>query len=126
MANVYRDKKKGTYYYVASLGFDDVTGKRIQKMKRGFSTRKEAVKAYNELMNDYGKLAFKTNSTMSYGEYFESIFLPWYQGRVKERTYQNRLSSMQIHFKPFYKKKSFNDYTNSHSKMAKRTDENHE
>jgi integrase len=105
MANVYRDKKKGTYYYVASLGFDDVTGKRIQKMKRGFSTRKEAVKAYNELMNDYGKLAFKTNSTMSYGEYFESIFLPWYQGRVKERTYQNRLSSMQIHFKPFYKKK---------------------
>jgi len=44
---VYKDKKKGTYYYVASLGFDDVTGKRIQKLKRGFQTRKEAMQAYN-------------------------------------------------------------------------------
>ncbi|WP_086349613.1 site-specific integrase [Candidatus Enterococcus clewellii] len=105
MANVYKDKKKGTYYYVASLGFDDVTGKRIQKLKRGFRTRKEAVQAYNEVMNDYGKLAFKTNSTMSYKEYFETIFLPWYRGRVKERTYTNRLSSMYIHFEPFFKKK---------------------
>lgn len=105
MANVYKDKKKGTYYYVASLGFDDVTGKRIQKLKRGYQTRKEAVQAYNEVMNDYGKLAFKTNSSMSYKEYFESIFLPWYKGRVKERTYNNRLSSMKLHFEPFYKKK---------------------
>lgn len=104
MANVYKDKKKGTYYYVASLGFDDVTGKRIQKLKRGFQTRKEAMQAYNELMNDYGKMAFKTNSSMSYGEYFESIFLPWYRGRVKERTYENRLSSMRMHFKPFFRK----------------------
>ncbi|MCO6016911.1 site-specific integrase [Carnobacterium divergens] len=105
MANVYKDKKKGTYYYVASLGFDDVTGKRIQKLKRGFRTRKEAIQAYNEIMNDYGKLAFKTNSSMSYKEYFESIFLPWYKGRVKERTYNNRLSSMKLHFQPFYRKK---------------------
>ncbi|MDT2687468.1 site-specific integrase [Enterococcus gallinarum] len=105
MVNVYKDKKKGTYYYVASLGFDDVTGKRIQKLKRGFQTRKEAMQAYNELMNDYGKMAFKTNSSMSYGEYFESIFLPWYRGRVKERTYENRLSSMRMHFKPFFRKK---------------------
>lgn len=105
MANVYKDKKKGTYYYVASLGFDDVTGKRIQKMKRGFRTRKEALQAYNEVMNDYGRLAFKTNSSMSYKEYFESIFLPWYKGRVKERTYNNRLSSMKLYFQPFYKKK---------------------
>ena len=49
------------------------------------------MQAYNELMNDYGKMAFKTNSSMSRGEYFESIFLPWYRGRVKERTYENRL-----------------------------------
>ena len=88
-----------------SLGFDNITGKRIRKVRRGFKTEKEARHAYHELMNNFGKMAFKSNSSMSYGEYFESIFLPWYHSRVKQRTYDNRLSSMKIHFKFFYKLK---------------------
>ncbi len=44
MANVYKDKKKGTYYYVASLGFDDVTGKRIQKLKEDFKLERKLCK----------------------------------------------------------------------------------
>ena len=51
-SNVYKDKKTGKYYFVASLGFD-LKGKRIQKFKRGFKTAKEAKKAYNQFMIDY-------------------------------------------------------------------------
>ena len=40
MANVYKDKKKGTYYYVASLGFDDVTGKKDSEIKKRISNSK--------------------------------------------------------------------------------------
>lgn len=40
--HVYYDKATGTYYAVASLGFDEITGKRMQKKKRGFKTQTEA------------------------------------------------------------------------------------
>ena len=32
----------GTYYFRANLGFDHSTGKRIQKYRSGFKTKKEA------------------------------------------------------------------------------------
>lgn len=32
--HVYYDKATGTYYAVASLGFDRITGKRMQRKKR--------------------------------------------------------------------------------------------
>ncbi|MDF0479655.1 site-specific integrase [Vagococcus sp. PNs007] len=105
MSNVYKDKATGKYYFSASIGYDSVTGKRIRSVKRGFLTERDAKKAYHQFMNDYGDMAFKTNTTMSYKEYFESIFLPWYKGRVKKRTYDNRLSTMLIHFKTFNRTK---------------------
>ena len=37
---VYKDKKRGTWY--VSLYYTDWTGKQQRKLKRGFSTKKEA------------------------------------------------------------------------------------
>ena len=42
--HVYYDKASSSYYAVASLGFDEVTGKRMQKKKRVFKTKTEAKK----------------------------------------------------------------------------------
>ena len=36
----YKDKAKGTWY--ASFYYEDWTGKKVKKMKRGFPTKREA------------------------------------------------------------------------------------
>lgn len=53
MANIKKDEKTGTYYFKISLGTDPVTGKRRQTTRRGFKKKSDAVKAYNELKNQY-------------------------------------------------------------------------
>lgn len=40
----------GTYYFRANLGFDHSTGKRIQKYRSGFKTKKEAKEEYAKLV----------------------------------------------------------------------------
>ena len=50
--HVYYDKASSSYYAVASLGFDEVTGKRMQKKKRGFKTQTEAKKWYDDFYSE--------------------------------------------------------------------------
>lgn len=104
ISNVYLDKKRKTWYFVASLGFDE-SGKRLQHWERGFKTQKEAKDAYDRYMNDFSKSAVKINSTMSYKEFYDTYFEPDYKRSVKKRTYENRISSMRIHFAYFYNTK---------------------
>ncbi|HFK0083757.1 TPA: tyrosine-type recombinase/integrase [Listeria monocytogenes] len=104
IANVYQDKKNKKWYFVASLGFDE-KGKRVQHWERGFQTQKEAKSAYDDYMNDYSKTAIKKNSSMSYQEFYTTYFETDYKRSVKKRTYDNRVSSMRIHFAYFYKRK---------------------
>lgn len=101
ISNVYLDKKRKTWYFVASFGFDE-SGKRLQHWERGFKTQKEAKDAYDRYMNDFSKSAVKINSTMSYKEFYDTYFEPDYKRSVKKRTYENRISSMRIHFAYFY------------------------
>ena len=43
-------------------------------MRSGFSTIKEAREAYAEIINNFGKEAYSSNSTMLYEEFFYTIF----------------------------------------------------
>lgn len=54
-------------------------------------------------MNNYSKTAIKTNSTMSYKEFYETYFEPDYKRSVGQSTFDNRKSSMRLHFAYFYK-----------------------
>jgi integrase len=97
----------GTYEFRASLGFDPVTGKRIQKRKSGFKTIAEAKKAYAELLlnveEEEEQQANSTNvDSMNFKEFTETIFIPWYKNKVKESTYINRKNSIDKHFACFY------------------------
>ena len=42
----YKDKAKGTWY--ASFYYEDWTGKKVKKMKRGFPTKREALERSEE------------------------------------------------------------------------------
>ena len=47
---------------------------------RGYKTQKDAKAAYDAYMADFSKTAVKVNSTMSFGEFFRTYWVPDYKG----------------------------------------------
>lgn len=63
-------KKEGnSWYYVLELGKDLTTGKRKQKKKRGFKTKKEAQASYFEALNEINKGNYIEPSKTLFAEY---------------------------------------------------------
>ncbi|TGA96245.1 site-specific integrase [Sporolactobacillus shoreae] len=102
---VYQDKKTKKWYFYASLGFDAATGKRIQKMKRGFNTQRDAYEARIELLKDAQDIGILSNTDMNYKTFIDEIFLPDYKAKVEITTYENRQSVLQKIKNYFGKKK---------------------
>ncbi|HAA9070649.1 TPA: tyrosine-type recombinase/integrase [Listeria monocytogenes] len=94
--------KNGTYYFRANLGYDGY-GKKIQKYASGFKIKKEAKEEYFKLLLMKPDVFLEQENKMSFKEYIEDLFLPWYRTKVKSRTYENRLNSILKHFPYFYK-----------------------
>lgn len=88
-SNVYRDKRNGSWYFVANLG-TDAEGKRVRHWGRGYKTQKDAKAAYDAYMADFSKTAVRGNSTMSFGEFYRSYWEPDYRARVRESTFYAR------------------------------------
>ena len=95
--------ENGTYYFRANLGFHPITGKQIQKYKSGFKTKKEAREAYSKLMLTSTEELTEKKQQLSFQQFIEETYLPWYKTQVKESTYLNRRSTIQKHFSYFYK-----------------------
>ena len=95
--------ENGTYYFRANLGFHPITGKQIQKYKSGFKTKKEAREAYSKLMLTSTEELTEKKQHLSFQQFIEETYLPWYKTQVKESTYLNRRSTIQKHFSYFYK-----------------------
>lgn len=94
--------KNGTYYFRANLGYD-VKGKKIQKYRSGFKTKKEAREEYSHLLLMNPDDLNENKDKMMFEYYINEIFLPWYKTQVKLRTYENRIPTIQKHFPYFYK-----------------------
>ncbi|EET61287.1 site-specific recombinase, phage integrase family [Marvinbryantia formatexigens DSM 14469] len=93
----------GTYYFRANLGKHPVTGKQIQKYRSNFKTKKEAREAYSKLVLASAEELTEKKETVSFQNFIEEIYLPWYKTQVKDSTYKNRYSTIQKHFAYFYK-----------------------
>lgn len=72
--SVKKDKKTGKYYYTVDIGIDPLTGKRKQKKKRGFITKKEAENALTKVLSEIHTGTYVEPSKLSYGEYLGSWF----------------------------------------------------
>ncbi len=96
----------GTYYFRANLGYHPVTGKQLQKYRSGFATKKEARQEYSKLILTSQEAFAEKKQIVSFKEFIEEVYLPWYKTQVKESTYKNRLSTIQKHFAYFYKMKT--------------------
>lgn len=93
----------GTYYFRANLGFHPITKKQIQKYQSGFKSKREAREAYSKLMltkpEEFAEQ--EQENEITFKEFIQDVFLPWYKNQVKERTYENRLP-INKHLAYFY------------------------
>jgi len=67
-------KKEGNSWYYVFYLEKDVNGKRRQKKKRGFKTKKEAQKALTEAINAINKGTYVEPSSILYKDYLEDWF----------------------------------------------------
>lgn len=95
--------KNGTYYFKANLGKHPITGKQLQKYRSGFATKKEARAEYSKLLLSTPEELTEKKECVSFKQFIEEVYLPWYKTQVKESTYKNRYATLQKHFAYFYK-----------------------
>lgn len=92
-------KRGSTWYFVVDVGRDPVTGKRKQKWKGGFRTKKEAEKACAELIAQIEAGKYKEPATVT----LESFLLEFMEGekhRIRETTWNNQMFLVQKHILP--------------------------
>ena len=96
----YKDKTRGTWY--ATVYYDDWTGKRQRKLKRGFKTKKEAVAYEAEFQRQS-----KAEMDMLFGEFVEVYFRDK-SGELKARTIKNKRDTINAQLLPYFKDKQMN------------------
>ncbi|WP_339317344.1 tyrosine-type recombinase/integrase [Oceanobacillus sp. FSL W7-1304] len=94
-SGVYQDGKGGFFYNI-ELGVDKVTGKRIQKKSRKdsngkrFTSAREANKEATRIKNEYHMQNGYANYRLTFGDFMNSYYLPYYQSNVEESTWETR------------------------------------
>lgn len=92
---VYKDQKRGTWY--ASFYYEDWTGKRCLKKKRGFKTQREAKEYERNFLNKEQQepdISFET----LVDEYFKDL-----KTRLKATTLQNKRTIFDKKITPYFK-----------------------
>lgn len=100
-ADVYIDDN-GQFYYEVSLGTDKITGKRIKKKARKtengkkFAAVKEAYAEAIKIKNDFLQNNGYSDYNITYQQFMESVFIPFYEAEVQENTYQSRNPILEV------------------------------
>ena len=98
---VYTDEK-GQFYYQTELGVDKLTGKRIRKKGRfnqngqRFKSALEAYKELTRIKNEYHQTKGYNNYNITYDQYLDEIYLPYYETTVQESTFIARENVFNI------------------------------
>lgn len=108
--DVYIDNK-GQFYYELSLGNDKITGKRIKKKARKSANGKKflsAKEAYIEAIrvkSEYLQSNGYSNYDMTYEQFMQNTYLPYYKSEVSTHTYSTRQPALRLLIRRFGKKK---------------------
>ncbi|MBG9984457.1 site-specific integrase [Aerococcaceae bacterium DSM 111022] len=92
---VYIDDK-GKFFYQTELGVDKITGKRVRKKGRKdqqgkeFSSANEAYKELTRIKREYHKAQGFSNYRITYKQFMDTYYIPFYKTTVKESTYDVR------------------------------------
>ena len=85
---VYKDKKRGTWY--VSLYYTDWTGKQQRKLKRGFSTKKEA-----QDWERHFSLEKASSLDMTFGDFYKR-YTDDVKPKLRENTWKSKESLPRI------------------------------
>ena len=102
---VYRDDKRGTWYCV--FPFTDWAGKRKKKCKRGFRTKKEAIRYEAEFRRSIAADMDMLLST------FMEVYFTDKKGELKDRTIKNKRYMLTAHVLPYFADKKMNEISPS-------------
>lgn len=92
---IYKDEHNGTW--LVQFSYTDWTGSYKTVKKRGFKTRKEAVKWESE-----ARLSVEGNTDMTFRVFVETQYLPYITKRVKESTMQTKMNILSKHVLPYF------------------------
>lgn len=100
---VYKDEKQGTWYTI--FRYADWTGKKKQKMKRGFRTKRDALAYENEFKN--------TNSQdmdMMLAS-FVQVYFEDKKNELKPNSVRNKKHMIEKHILPYFGERKMNEIT---------------
>lgn len=105
-------KKDGStaYMFKAYLGTDPVTGKRINKTKQGFRTKKEAQLALSRLQTEIENSGFRQVEKMTFQQVYD-LWVVNYELTVKESTFVKQTEQYKLHILPFFGSRMMNKIT---------------
>lgn len=99
-AGVFIDKQ-GKIYYETELGIDRISGKRIRKKGRKdslgkpFSSAREAYLELTRIKREYHKAHSYANYTMTYYQFMQENYIPYYKSTVETSTYLGRIPVLE-------------------------------
>ena len=97
----YKDKEKGTWY--ASFYYEDWTGKKVKKMKRGFPTKREALEWERTFLQQ------QTADLEMTFENFVAVYVADMKGRIKENTWGTKEHILYRKLVPYFGKRKMCD-----------------
>jgi len=99
----YKDAERGSWY--CQFYYEDWTGKRKKKYKRGFRTKKEA----QDYESEFKRVA-NANMDMTVASFVE-IYFNDKSSELKERSQRNKRYMIQSHVIPYLGEKKMNEVT---------------
>ena len=101
--SAYKDKTQGTWYVI--FRYIDWTGKKTQKLKRGFKTKKEALNFEKEFIR---KTAADMKMEMNS---FIQVYFEDKKNELKENSIRNKQHMMNKHIVPYFGTRKMNEIT---------------
>lgn len=98
---VFKDLKTGKFFYQTELGIDRISGKRIRKKGRTtqngnpFSSAYEAHKELIRIKSEYHQAQGYANYNMTYQQFMDSVYIPYYKTDVEESTFLVREKTLE-------------------------------
>ena len=109
--SAYKDKTQGTWY--VSFRYIDWTGKKTQKLKRGFKTKKEALNFEKEFIR---KTAADMKMEMNS---FIQVYFEDKKNELKENSIRNKQHMMNKHIVPYFGTRKMNEITPAEIMLGK-------
>jgi len=97
--SIKKDKTTGKYYFIVDIGRDELTGKRRQKKKRGFTTKKEAEKALAVVLNELNLGTFIEPQLIDLDSFIKEWFVER-ETQLAKSTLKNHKCLYRNHLKP--------------------------